>query len=54
MARGDVTAVANCIRYYGGWADKIEGKTIDINPESFHYTKHQPVSNDIGNALKIV
>ncbi|XDG03707.1 hypothetical protein ABKA04_003322 [Annulohypoxylon sp. FPYF3050] len=43
MARGDVTAVANCIRYYGGWADKIEGKTIDINPESFHYTKHQPV-----------
>ncbi|KAI1136823.1 aldehyde dehydrogenase [Hypoxylon sp. FL0543] len=43
MARGDVTAVMNCIRYYGGWADKVEGKTIDINPESFHYTRHEPV-----------
>ncbi|KAI2632177.1 aldehyde dehydrogenase [Hypoxylon sp. NC1633] len=43
MARGDVWAVVNCIRYYGGWADKIEGKTIDINPESFHYTRHEPL-----------
>ncbi|OTA55207.1 aldehyde dehydrogenase [Hypoxylon sp. EC38] len=43
MARGDVGAVANCLRYYGGWADKIEGKTIDINPESFHYTRHEPI-----------
>ncbi|KAI0098597.1 aldehyde dehydrogenase [Hypoxylon sp. NC0597] len=43
MARGDVGAVQNCLRYYGGWADKVEGKTIDINPESFHYTRHEPV-----------
>ncbi|KAI1372244.1 aldehyde dehydrogenase [Hypoxylon crocopeplum] len=43
MARGDVTGVMNCIRYYGGWADKIEGKTIDINPETFHYTRHEPI-----------
>ncbi|CAJ2511303.1 Uu.00g069280.m01.CDS01 [Anthostomella pinea] len=43
MARGDVGAVAGCIRYYGGWADKIEGKTIDINPETFHYTRQEPI-----------
>lgn len=43
MARGDVAFVANTVRYYGGWADKITGKTIDINSESFHYTRSEPV-----------
>jgi aldehyde dehydrogenase (NAD+) len=43
MARGDVGSVSTCIRYYGGWADKIEGKTIDIDPEMFHYTKQEPI-----------
>lgn len=43
MARGDVGAVIGCIRYYGGWADKIEGKTIDINPDMFHYTRREPI-----------
>ncbi|ERS94939.1 aldehyde dehydrogenase (NAD+) [Sporothrix schenckii 1099-18] len=38
-ARGDVGSVAACLRYYGGWADKIEGKTIDISPDMFHYTR---------------
>jgi aldehyde dehydrogenase (NAD+) len=44
MARGDVSAVIGCIRYYGGWADKVEGKTIDIAPDMFHYTRQEPVS----------
>lgn len=43
LARGDVGAVIACIRYYAGWADKIEGKTIDIAPDMFHYTKKEPV-----------
>ncbi|KAI2642069.1 aldehyde dehydrogenase [Xylaria nigripes] len=43
MARYDVQAVAGCIRYYGGWADKIHGKTIDINSDSFHYAKQEPL-----------
>lgn len=43
MARGDVGAVAGCIRYYGGWADKIHGKTVDVDHESFHYTKQEPL-----------
>lgn len=42
-ARGDVGAVIGCIRYYGGWADKITGKTIDISPDMFHYTRHEPI-----------
>lgn len=43
MAKGDVAAVAGCLRYYGGWADKIEGKVIDTDPEYFTYTKQEPV-----------
>lgn len=43
MAKGDVAAVAGCLRYYGGWADKIEGKVIDTNHETFSYTKQEPV-----------
>jgi aldehyde dehydrogenase (NAD+) len=43
MARGDVGAVVACIRYYGGWADKIEGKTIDIDPSMMHYTRQEPI-----------
>jgi aldehyde dehydrogenase (NAD+) len=43
MAKGDVGAVVGCLRYYGGWADKIEGKTIDIAPDMLHYTKPEPI-----------
>ncbi|GIK04321.1 aldehyde dehydrogenase (NAD(P)(+)) ald5 [Aspergillus viridinutans] len=43
IAKGDVTLSANCIRYYGGWADKIVGQTIDTNPGSLTYTRHEPV-----------
>ncbi len=43
MAKGDVTAAAGCLRYYGGWADKIEGKVIDTNSDTFSYTRQEPV-----------
>jgi hypothetical protein len=49
MAKGDVGACAGCLRYYGGWADKIEGKIIDTNPDSFNYTKKEPVSSSFEN-----
>ncbi|KEY66965.1 hypothetical protein S7711_05085 [Stachybotrys chartarum IBT 7711] len=42
-ARGDVAAAIGCIRYYAGWADKITGKTIDIDPDMFHYTRQEPI-----------
>lgn len=44
MARIDINGVIGTIRYYGGWADKIEGKTIDISPDMLHYTRREPVS----------
>ena len=43
MAKLDVGAAAGCIRYYAGWADKIEGKVIDTNPDTFSYTRQEPV-----------
>lgn len=41
--RFDVPEAAAVFRYYGGWADKIEGKTIEVNPTKFAYTLHEPI-----------
>eukprot|EP01065_Artemidia_motanka_P014754 TRINITY_DN1858_c0_g1_i7.p1 TRINITY_DN1858_c0_g1~~TRINITY_DN1858_c0_g1_i7.p1 ORF type:complete len:518 (+),score=244.98 TRINITY_DN1858_c0_g1_i7:64-1554(+) len=30
-------------RYYAGWAEKIQGKTIPVDGEMFCYTRHEPV-----------
>ena len=43
MANVDVGMAAGCIRYYGGWADKIQGKVIETNPETFNYVRQEPV-----------
>ena len=40
----DVPAAAGCLRYYGGWADKIEGKVVDTSPDTFNYIRKEPVS----------
>src|SRR5262245_48315296 len=29
-ARGDMDGAVNTLRYYAGWADKIEGKTVPV------------------------
>ena len=39
----DIPLVIDCIRYYAGWADKIQGSTIPINGEFFCYTRREPV-----------
>ena len=39
----DLPLVVECYRYYAGWADKIEGRTIPINGPYFCYTRHEPV-----------
>ncbi|KAG0135207.1 aldehyde dehydrogenase domain-containing protein [Tuber indicum] len=43
MAKGDVGAAAACLRYYGGWADKVHGKVIDTEHGKFNYTKQEPI-----------
>ncbi|XP_029927355.1 aldehyde dehydrogenase, mitochondrial-like isoform X1 [Myripristis murdjan] len=39
----DLPNVVKCLRYYAGWADKWEGKTIPIDGDFFCYTRHEPV-----------
>src|SRR5262245_43581121 len=42
-SRGDVQSVLNTLRYYSGWADKIEGRTIPVRGNFLSYTLRQPV-----------
>ncbi|AGA30106.1 aldehyde dehydrogenase family protein [Singulisphaera acidiphila] len=40
---GDIEGVVNTLRYYAGWADKIEGKTLPVRGSFLSYTLRQPV-----------
>ncbi|KAI5118337.1 hypothetical protein M0805_009140 [Coniferiporia weirii] len=39
----DVPASIQCIRYYGGWADKNQGKVIETDESKLAYTRHEPI-----------
>src|SRR6266567_4267496 len=39
----DIPLSIACYRYYAGWADKVQGKTIPISGDYFCYTRHEPV-----------
>jgi aldehyde dehydrogenase (NAD+) len=42
-SRGDIGGVVNTLRYYAGWADKIEGRTVPVRGSFLSYTLRQPV-----------
>ena len=42
-SRGDMQGVCNTLRYYAGWADKVEGRTVPVRGSFFSYTLRQPV-----------
>jgi aldehyde dehydrogenase (NAD+) len=39
----DLPLTIACYRYFAGWADKVQGKTIPVQGRYFCYTKHEPV-----------
>jgi aldehyde dehydrogenase (NAD+) len=41
--RVDVAKSVACYRYFAGWTDKIQGKTIPIDGRYLCYTRHEPV-----------
>src|SRR5262245_40592357 len=41
-ARGDLQGVVNTLRYYAGWADKVEGRTVPVRGNFLSYTLRQP------------
>ena len=40
---GDLPLVIDCLRYYAGWADKIQGEVIPVRGKFHCYTKREPV-----------
>eukprot|EP00756_Hemistasia_phaeocysticola_P039177 Hpha_TRINITY_DN16801_c4_g3::TRINITY_DN16801_c4_g3_i3::g.149572::m.149572/K00128/ALDH; aldehyde dehydrogenase (NAD+) len=39
----DLHLVIQCLRYYAGWAEKVQGKTIPVDGQMFCFTRHEPV-----------
>jgi len=39
----DIPLAIDCLRYYAGWADKIQGATIPVRGDFFCYTRREPV-----------
>jgi len=39
----DLHLTISCYRYYAGWCDKIQGKTIPIDGDFLCYTRHEPI-----------
>jgi aldehyde dehydrogenase (NAD+) len=39
----DLPLAIDCLRYYAGWADKIQGNTIPIRGDYFCYTRREPI-----------
>ena len=39
----DLAEVSGCLRYYGGYADKIHGQVINTSPAKFAYTLREPL-----------
>ncbi|EJD04639.1 NAD-dependent aldehyde dehydrogenase [Fomitiporia mediterranea MF3/22] len=39
----DLPGSIQCIRYYGGWADKNHGKVIETDEGKLAYTRHEPI-----------
>ncbi|KAM6488958.1 aldehyde dehydrogenase [Amanita muscaria] len=40
---GDLPLCIETIRYYAGWADKIQGRTIETSDAKLTYTRHEPI-----------
>lgn len=43
QALGDIEEVFSVFRYYGGWADKTYGQTIETGRQKFTFTRREPI-----------
>ncbi|KAG6877045.1 hypothetical protein C0993_010847 [Termitomyces sp. T159_Od127] len=41
-AKIEVQSSIDVLRYYAGWADKVQGKTIETNEKKLAYTRREP------------
>ncbi|KAL4963335.1 aldehyde dehydrogenase family protein [Aspergillus stella-maris] len=42
-ARGDIDEAIGCLRYYAGWADKIEGRVVDTGVDMWNFVRREPI-----------
>jgi aldehyde dehydrogenase (NAD+) len=42
-AEGDLGLAISVFRYYAGWADKLQGRTVPVDGDFLVYTLHEPV-----------
>lgn len=42
-SKSDLEIAVRCLRSIAGWADKIDGRTIDNGPTHFTYTRREPL-----------
>ena len=40
---GDIPGSANAFDYYAGWADKLSGETLDLDPDYWSFTLREPL-----------
>lgn len=43
MSAGDVDGVIGCFKYYSGFVGKHFGKVVDVDIDSFNYTRREPI-----------
>ena len=41
--QADIPMVVNCFHYFAGWATKLSGETLPVNPALFTYTLREPL-----------
>jgi len=39
----EIPAAAECLQYFGGWADKVHGETVPVKGNYFTYTLREPI-----------
>lgn len=39
----DIPTIGALLRYYAGWADKIQGKSVQTTPDKIGFTRHEPI-----------
>lgn len=39
----DIELTLGCLRYHAGWADKIDGRTLNYDGPYMAYTRHEPI-----------
>lgn len=44
MAKGDINGILGCLRYNSARVDKIGGKVINANPNTFSYVRQESVN----------